>query len=98
MKRPVAHLTSSLVLPVGSCLPRDFMRPQQVNPDDAVQIVLDLEAKQALGVHWGTFGLSREAFDQPPRNLESALRQRRLSADRVWLMKHGETRAVKIQK
>lgn len=87
-----------VALPMGAYLPRDFMRPQHADPDDALQIVLDLEAKQGLGVHWGTFALTREAVDQPPRDLESASRQRRLSPDRIWLMKQGETRPVKIAK
>ena len=72
--------------------PRWFMKDQHVNPAEAVQIHQDLRAKRSVGVHWGTFNLTDEPLDQPPKDRSLALRERGLAPDVFTVMAVGQTR------
>jgi L-ascorbate metabolism protein UlaG (beta-lactamase superfamily) len=61
------------LLPIGAYEPRWFMREQHMNPDDAVQALQLCGAQEALGHHWGTFQLTNEPIEAPPRHLADAL-------------------------
>ena len=60
------------LVPVGAYEPRWFMSQQHVNPMESVRIHQDVGAKRSIGVHWGTFQLTDEPLDQPPRDLVAA--------------------------
>lgn len=76
---------------IGAYEPRWFMKRSHTNPDESVQVMLDIGAKRAVGIHWGTFELTDEPLDQPPQDLAKALQSRSLPATRFQTMKHGET-------
>ncbi len=78
------------IVPIGAYAPRWFMQGQHTDPDEAVRIMLDTGAAQALGVHWGTFNLSDEPRLQPAQLLQSALAERGLNANRFIALAPGD--------
>ena len=60
-------------IPIGAYDPEWFMAESHVNPEDAVQIMLDLEAEKAFGMHWATFTLTDEDTIEPKIRLEKEI-------------------------
>lgn len=70
------------LIPIGAYEPRWFMSAQHIDPGEAVQILEELEAERAVGIHWGVFQLTDEPREEPPELLLAALARRGIAADR----------------
>ena len=82
------------LIAVGAYEPRWFMKDQHVNPAEAVQVHKDLKAKRSVGVHWGTFELTDEPLDQPPKDLAAARTAQGVADDDFFLLAIGQTRKL----
>lgn len=80
-------------LPIGAYEPAAMMRAAHVDPEEAVRAALALRARRAVAVHFGTFDLSDEPLDEPPRRFRAAAEAQGLAPDAAWVLRVGETRA-----
>lgn len=78
-------------IPIGAYEPRDFMKSAHLNPEDAVKAFQDLGAEYAFGIHWGTFKLTLEKMDEPPKRLKRSLRDAGISEQVFRTLQHGES-------
>jgi N-acyl-phosphatidylethanolamine-hydrolysing phospholipase D len=69
-----------------------MMRESHLNPEEAVRAAQDLRAERALAIHFGTFDLSDEPLDEPPRRFRDAAADTELGDAGAWLLNIGETR------
>jgi len=78
-------------IPIGAYEPRWFMQKHHVTPEEAVQIHKDLKSEKSVGIHWGTFVLTDEPLDEPPKRLEKARDENGMPEDEIMVLRHGET-------
>ncbi len=80
-------------VPIGAYEPVGMMKESHLNPEEAAQAAVDLRAERAVAMHYGTFDLSDEPLEDPPRRFQAAAREGVLGEERAWVLRIGETRA-----
>jgi L-ascorbate metabolism protein UlaG (beta-lactamase superfamily) len=61
------------MLPIGAYLPRWFMQPVHISPEEAVQAHNILRASMSIPMHYGTFHLGDDGEMQPLDDLRAAI-------------------------
>ena len=75
------------LLPIGAYYPDSF-RHVHMGPDEALRAFRDLGARWFVPMHFGTFKLSFEPLDEPPRWLNQLARQQKL-AQHLKILEEG---------
>ena len=69
-----------------------MMKASHMNPEEATQAAVDLQAKVAMAMHFGTFDLSDEPLAEQPKRFKAAALSTALGDDNSWVLSIGETR------
>lgn len=67
------------MLPIGAYYPDSFRR-SHMGPDEALKVFKHLRAKTLVPMHYGSFRLSFEDMDEPPRWLKELAEKNKLSS------------------
>ncbi|MDZ5762833.1 MBL fold metallo-hydrolase [Candidatus Cyrtobacter comes] len=88
IKRNIGVIDVSL-LPIGAYKPDSF-RYVHMNPSEAVKASIILGSKVNIPIHFGTFILSFEDYNEPLNDLEAALVYYKLAMGHFTILKNGE--------
>ena len=86
------------ILPIGAYEPRWFMRTVHMSPEDSVSAYSEIAAVPGqsecafVPCHWGTFRLTDEPLDEPPKRLRKAWSEAGFHDENLWMLRHGETK------
>ena len=70
------------------------MKDSHCNVEEAIQIHRDVNSKQSIAMHWGTFQLTDEPMDEPIKLLKQLSKKLKLKKDEFSYMTHGQTRKI----
>ncbi|KAI7821458.1 beta-lactamase superfamily domain-containing protein [Kickxella alabastrina] len=82
---------SLAAIAIGAYSPEILFSTMHVTPEQAVRIHEDIGSKKSIGIHWGTFVLTAEEVDEPPKRLALEMEACGYPADEFTVLSIGET-------
>lgn len=77
------------IIPIGAFKPEWFMSPIHVSPAEAVKIHQELNPRQSIATHFGTFPLADDSLDEPLTGLLEALKKNGIPANEFMVPQEG---------
>ncbi len=77
------------LLSIGAYKPRWFMKGRHMNPEDALQAMELLNAKEMIPVHWGSFRMAIDGVDEPKDALLKLAESRNVT-EKIRILENGE--------
>ena len=65
-----------------------------MNPSDAIQAHKDLKSSQSLAIHFGTFSLGDDSFEDPVNELNLAREEENISPSSFYAPDFGEIKKI----
>lgn len=86
------------LLPIGPIEPRELVEHAHLDGKQALQAFIDMNARQFIPMHWGTFQFGIEHFDEPVKRLRTWWdnRQAELEEKRLSIIKFGQAHKLSL--
>lgn len=81
-----------VAIPIGAYIPKEIMKYMHLDPVQAVDAYMDLRGKYFVPIHYGTFPLSYEPYDEPTKLLLGTIKKKNFNEKYIWILKLGETK------
>jgi len=79
------------LIPIGAYLPKWFMSPIHISPEEAVQVHKDIGSEVSISMHFGTFPLADDGLHRPVKDLKRALANEGIEDKSFRVMEEGES-------
>lgn len=82
------------LIPIGAYEPRWFMKDAHLNPKDSLQAFKDLESKKMIGIHFGTFKLTDEGYNDPIVTLREEIKASNMDPEKIIIPIFGKAYSI----